>query len=322
MALRSIGSATVAFGMVSIPVKLYGATTDNAIKFNMLTPSGSRVKQKLVSESTGEEVKREETLKGYEYAKGQYVIFSAEEIKSLEDEATHTAEIVEFVPERSVDPLFYDKPYYLAPAPGGAKPYVLLLRAMRDSGKVAIGKWVSRGKQHIVMIRPAEEGEDALVMQTLLYEDEVRGVAEVDVPKTEVKEAELELAKTLIANQMSDAFDPARYKDEYRERAEAIIQKKIAGEEIKIVAPGKPAVPVVDMMAALSASIAAQKAKGGEKPAAAPAAAPGSTGQSCREEIRQGESQGVTERDREATEMRRSVRAFPPSNQETRCLWH
>lgn len=265
MAARSIGSVTVAFGMVSIPAKLYAATSDNSLKFNMLTPDGSRVKQKLVNELTGVEVKREDCVKGYEHTKDQYVVFSAEEIKALEDEATHTAEIVQFVPARSVDPLFYDKPYYLAPAPGGAKPYALLLRAMRDSERVAIGKWVSRGKGHIVMIRPTEEGEDALVMQTLLYESEVRPAADVNVPHAELKDAELQLAKALIDSQSADAFDPARFKDEYRARVEAVIEKKLAGEEVKIAAP-KAAAPVVDMMAALSASIAKAKDKAAEKP--------------------------------------------------------
>lgn len=262
MALKSSGSLTVAFGMVSIPVKLYTATVDQRISFNMIDPKTlSRVKSKYYAESTGDPVERADCLKGYEYSKGQYVTFKPEEIKALEEEATHTAEITEFVPAESIDPVFFDKSYYLAPAPGGAKPYALLLTAMRRAERVAIGKWAVRGKGYIVMIRPTEEGEDALVMQTLLFADEVKPASEVDVPKAEIKEGELELAKKLIESFEADAFDPARYKDEFRARVESLIEKKISGQEVVIAEVSKPKAPVVDLMAALSASLKDKPAK-------------------------------------------------------------
>ncbi len=228
MAARSIASLTVSFGLVSIPVKLFSATeSSKAISFNMLHKTcGSRLKQQYVCIKEEVVVPREDMVKGYEFAKDQYVLFTPEELKAFEEVGTHMAEITEFVPIESVDPVYYDKAYYLAPDKGGAKPYALLAKALRESGRCALGRWAARGKQYIVMIRPAEDG---LVMQQLLYAGEVRSMKEIEIPATEVKDAELKLAKQLIDAQAVDAFDPAAYADEVSKRIEAAIQKKVEG---------------------------------------------------------------------------------------------
>ena len=182
MAARSIGSLTVSFGLVSIPVKLYSATeSSRAISFNMLHKAdGSRLKQQYVCVKEEVIVPREDMAKGYEFAKDQYVIFSPEELKALEEAGTHSADISEFVPLESVDPVYFDKAYYLAPDKGGAKPYALFTRALRESNRCALGRWAARGKQYIVMIRPVEDG---LIMQQLLYAEEVRSIKDLDIPR-------------------------------------------------------------------------------------------------------------------------------------------
>src|SRR5512143_1142336 len=185
MAARSIATLTVSFGLVAIPVKLYSATeSSRAISFNLLHKTcGSRLKQQYVCVKEEVPVAREDMVKGYGFAKDQYVIFTADELKALEEAGSHAAEITEFVPIESIDPVFFDKAYYLAPDKGGAKPYALLARALRESDKCALGRWAARGKQYIVMIRPVEDG---LVMQQLLYAGEVRAMKDLEIPKTEV----------------------------------------------------------------------------------------------------------------------------------------
>src|SRR5829696_6724947 len=207
MAARSIASLTISFGMVSIPVKLYSATeSSRAISFNLLHKAcGSRLKQQYFCVKEEVPVAREDMAKGYEFAKDQYVMFTPEELKALEEAGTHSAEITEFVPLKTVDPVYFDKAYYLGPDKGGAKPYALLARALRESGRCALGRWAARGKQYIVMIRAVEQG---LVMQQLMYAGEVRPFSEVEIPPTEVKDAELKLAKQLIDAQTTEAFDP------------------------------------------------------------------------------------------------------------------
>src|SRR5436190_21082595 len=230
MAARSIASLTISFGMVSIPVKLYSATeASKAISFNLLHKAcGSRLKQQYLCAKEEVVVPREDMVKGYEFAKDQYVMFTPEELKTLEEAGTHSAEISEFVPIASIDPVYFDKAYYIAPDKGGAKPYALFARALRDSKRCAIGRWAARGKQYIVMIRPVAEG---LVMQQLLYAGEVRALAEIEIPKGEVKDAELKLAQQLIEQQSTDKFDPAPYVDDVRTRIEAAVQKKVDGQE-------------------------------------------------------------------------------------------
>ncbi len=259
MAARSIASLTVSFGLVSIPVKLYSATeASRAISFNLLHKGcGSRLKQQYLCVKEEIPVSREEMVKGYEFAKDQYVMFTADELKALEEAGTHTAEITEFVPVEAIDPVFFDKAYYLAPDKGGAKPYALLARALRESKRCALGRWAARGKQYIVMIRPVEDG---LAMQQLLYASEVRSIKEIDIPKTEVKEAELKLAQQLIDQQATERFDPAAYVDEVRARIEAAVQKKVEGQEIATAEQPETGGQVIDLMEALRASLAKKPA--------------------------------------------------------------
>ncbi|MEW6167295.1 MAG: Ku protein [Pseudomonadota bacterium] len=255
MAARSIGSLTVSFGLVAIPVKLYTATsTSSAISFNLLHKGcGSRLKQQYICAREAIPVAREDMVKGYEFAKDQYVIFEPEELKALEEAGTHAAEITEFLPIEAVDPVYFDKAYYLAPDKGGAKPYALLTQALRESGRCAIGLWAARGKSYIVMIRPVEDG---LVMQQLLYAHEVRSIKELDIARLEVKSSELALAQRLIEQQSSDRFDPTQYKDEVRERMQAAIDRKLEGQEITAAeAPAGGGAQVIDLMEALRASL-------------------------------------------------------------------
>ena len=229
MAARSIASLNVSFGLVSIPVKLYSATeASRAISFNLLHKAcGSRLKQQYLCIKEEVPVAREDMVKGYEFAKDQYVIFTPDELKAMEEAGTHMAEITEFVPIEAIDPVYFDKAYYLAPDKGGAKPFALLASALRESKRCALGRWAARGKQYIVMIRPVEDG---LVMQQLLYAGEVRSMKDLEIPKTDVKAAELKLAKQLIEAQASETFDPSAYTDTVRERIEAAVQKKVEGQ--------------------------------------------------------------------------------------------
>ena len=255
MAARSIASLTISFGLVAIPVKLYSATqADGAISFNLLHTCGSRVKQQYVCIKEDVVVPRGEMVKGYEFSKDQYVMFEPEELKALEEAGTKSVDITEFVPASSVDPVYFDRAYYLAPDKGGAKPYSLFAQALRKTELCALGRWATRGKQYIVMLRPVEEG---LVMQQLLYANEVRTITELEIPQAEVKDPELKLAVQLIEQQASDAFDPAAYRDEVRERIEAAVQQKVEGHEIAIAeAPTEAAgAQVINLMAALRASL-------------------------------------------------------------------
>ncbi len=264
MAARSIASLTISFGMVSIPVKLYSATeASRAMSFNLLHKAcGSRLKQQYFCVKEEVPVAREDMAKGYEFAKDQYVMFSPEELKALEEAGTHSAEITEFVPAKAIDPVFFDKAYYLGPDKGGAKPYALLARALKESGRCALGRWAARGKQYIVLIRPMDTGlVEGLVMQQLLYAAEVRSINDLDIPKTEVKPVELKLAQQLIEQQSVERFDPAAYTDEVRARIEAAIQKKVEGQEITMAEAPEQGAQVIDLMEALRASLEKKPAK-------------------------------------------------------------
>ena len=264
MAARSIASLTISFGLVSIPVKLYSATeTSRAISFNLLHKAcGSRLRQQYFCIKEDVPVAREDMAKGYEFAKDQYVMFTPEELKALEEAGTQTADITEFVPAKTIDPVFFDKAYYLGPDKGGAKPYALLARALKESGRCALGRWAARGKQYIVMIRPVDDGfVEGLVMQQLLYSGEVRSMKDIDIPKTDVRDAELKLAQQLIEQQAADKFDPTAYKDEVRERIEAAVQKKVEGQEITMAEAPEQGAQVIDLMEALRASLEKKPAK-------------------------------------------------------------
>jgi len=263
MAARSIGTLTISFGLVAIPVKLYSATeASRGISFNLLHKTcGSRLRQQYFCIKEDVPVSRDEMVKGYEFAKDQYVMFTPEELKTMEEAGTQTADINEFVPIAAIDPVYFDKAYYIAPDKGGAKPYALFAKALRESKRCAVGRWAARGKQYIVMIRPVEDG---LVMQQLMYAGEVRPISEIDIPNIEVRDAELKLAKQLIDQQTSATFDPSQYTDEVTERIEKAVQQKVEGEEITMAAaPEGGGAQVIDLMEALRASLE----KKGVKPA-------------------------------------------------------
>ncbi|HZF26223.1 MAG TPA: Ku protein [Steroidobacteraceae bacterium] len=253
---RSIGSLTISFGLVAIPVKLFTATQSSGqLSFNLLHKEcSSRLKQQYICQKDGKIVDRDDMVKGYEFAKDQYVTFTPEEIKALEEVGTHSVDISEFVPIESVDPVYFDKMYYLAPDKGAAKSYALLTEALKEMKQCAVGRWASKGKAHIVILRPIGH---TLSMQQLHFAGEVRPAAEVDVPKTEVKAQELKLARQLIEQQMTEKYDPKAYVDEVRGRIDAEIQKKVEGKEISITELEPPAKggKVIDLMEALRASL-------------------------------------------------------------------
>ena len=274
MAARSIATLNVSFGLVSIPVKLFSATeASRTISFNMLHKGcGSRLKQQYICVKEEVPVAREDIVKGYEFAKDQYVIFQPEELKAMEEAGTHMAEITEFVPLAAVDPVYFDKAYYLAPDKGGAKPYALLAAALRETNRCALGRWAARGKQYIVMIRPVDDG---LVMQQLLYAGEVRPMKELEIPPTEVKPAELKLAQQLIDQQTSKTFDPSQYTDDVAARVQAAVERKVEGHEITMAEPPESAggAQVIDLMDALRASLERKSPARSKTVEAAPAAA-------------------------------------------------
>jgi DNA end-binding protein Ku len=265
---RSIAGATISFGLVSIPVKLYSATQPSAgLSFHLLhAKDGSRLHQQYLCAKDGEVVPREEMVKGYEFAKDQYVTFTADELKAIEEKATQTIAVAQFVPVDKVDPIYFDRPYYLAPDKGGEKAYHLLVEVMRETGRAAVARYSARDRQYLVLLRPAPGAPanlPGLVMQQLLYADEVRPVAEVPVAAAEVSEAELKLANQLVEQIASDSFEPAAYRNDVRERLQAEIQRKVEGKEVATSAtPEKPA-PVIDLMEALKASLAARGQAGG-----------------------------------------------------------
>jgi DNA end-binding protein Ku len=274
MVARSIASLSLSFGLVSIPVKLYSATeSTEAIRFNLLTPKGGRVKQQYVAEKDMRTVvPRSEMVKGYEFEKDQYVIFTAEELKALEEGSSHVIDIVAFIPEKEVDPIYYDKAYFLAPDKRGGKPYSLLRAAMRQSGRCALAKWSWKGKQYVVQVRSAEDG---LVLQQLLYANEVRSLADLGIELVEPTAAELKLALQLIEQISQDTYDPTMFEDEEKKRILEAIDAKIAGKQV-VAAPrageGQTA-QVIDLTEALMASLKRPKAE-----TKAPAAKSGAAG--------------------------------------------
>ncbi|HSX23296.1 MAG TPA: Ku protein [Gaiellaceae bacterium] len=266
MPARSIGTATIAFGLVSIPTKIYTTNeTANDIHFNMLhDKDGGRLKQQYVCACCGEVVDREHTAKGYEHSKGQYVMFTADELKALDAVATQTIALEEFVPASEIDPLLVEKSYYLGPDKGGDRAYALIRDTLLKTGLVGIASYSARGKQYIVALRPYRDG---LILHQLRYADEVKDWKEVPLPALpESKEAEIAMAQMLVEQLASQTFSPAKYKDEVQARMRDMIEKKIEGQEISMPAP-VPAGQIVDLMAALKASLGPAAAT------AAPAAA-------------------------------------------------
>ena len=255
MPARSIATATISFGLVSVPVNLYSTAESKAsVSFNMLHKKcSSRLKQQYVCPKDNEIVTRDDTVKGYEFTKGQYVVLSAEELKAIEEKATGMIDVLEFVPLAKVDREYLDKVYYLGPDKGGDRAYRLLAAALAETGRAALGQYAARGQQHLVLLRPVN---GVLVMEQLHYADEVRPTTEVTIPAGEVKAAELALAKQLIEQTANDAFEPQKYKDTARERVLEMIQRKIDGQDITTDITPDSGAKIIDLMDALKASLA------------------------------------------------------------------
>ncbi len=255
MSARPISTATISFGLVSVPVKLYSSSeTSQKVSFNLVSKKhGTRLKQQYVHPESGEIVSREEMVKGYEFSKGKYVLFSPEELKALEEKKTQTIDITEFVPFDQVERKYLDKVYYLGPDKGGSRAYKLLSAALAQTGQSAIARYAARGKQYLVLIRPMGEG---LAMEQLHYADELKPFAEVPLGDAEVKETELALALQLIEQARTDKFEPEKYTDDVRARMLELIQKKIDGEDITQIESEEPKGQIIDLMQALKASLA------------------------------------------------------------------
>jgi DNA end-binding protein Ku len=271
MAARTIGSATISFGLVSVPVNLFSSSESSAaISFNMLhTKCGSRLKQQYICAQEGTVVEKDEVTKGYEFSKGQYVRFTPEEIKALDEKATNTIDIGEFVPLAAVDRIYLEKVYYLGPGKGGERAYRLLVAALTDTGRAALGQYSARGKQYLVLVRPMG---DLLVMEQLHYQGELKSADDVPRPEVAVKDAELALARQLIEQGSVEEFKPENYRDTVRDRVLEAIQQKVDGQEIT-AEPTAPQTKIIDLMDALKASLAKRGAGTAEKQAAPASAA-------------------------------------------------
>lgn len=274
MAARATSTGTISFGLVSIPIKVYGATTSKAVRFSLLHDKDkSRLKQQFTCAACGEVVPRTETVKGYEYARGQYVVLTDDELKALEAQADKSIEIEEFIPIDQVDPVHFEKASLLGPDKGGAKAYRLLQAAMKRAGRVALGRFSTRGRQQLVLLRPSGHG---LMMHALYHADEVRAFEDIELGEApEPKKAELDLADQLIDQLSADTFRPEKYEDRYRRAVLAAVEQKVAGEEVVVIREDEVREQVIDLVAALKQSLASTrgeararkppKAKGGKK---------------------------------------------------------
>ncbi len=263
-----MATGTISFGLVTVPIRLYSASeTAGAVSFNLLHDKcQSRLKQQYVCQKDGEIVGRDQMVKGFEFAKDQYVVFSEDEIKTMAEEANRAIEITEFVPLSKVDPVYFEGAYYLGPDKGGEKAYRLLAEAMRQTGRSALAKWAARGKQYLVLMRAIEGG---LVMQVLHYADEVRPFSEIPVGDAVLKDGELKLAIQLIEQISTDEFKPGAYEDDVRKRYHEAIQRKVEGQEVTAPAAEQPRGQIIDLMQALKASLAAGKSGPRALPASA-----------------------------------------------------
>ncbi len=256
---RAMSDATISLGLVSVAVRIYPATRPSAgMSFHLIhNKDGSRLRQQYVCAKDGEVVPRQDMLKGYEFAKDQYVTFTADELKAMGEKSDQTIGIVQFVPLHEVDPIYYDRPYYLAPDKGGEKAYRLLVEVMDTSKRAAIARYAARDRQYLVMLRvaPGAQGGRGLVMQQLLYADEVLPFAEIPIPEAKINESEVRLAQQVVEQSSNDTFDPLAFHNEARERVEAAVQRKVEGQEISVAAaPERPA-QIIDLMEALRASL-------------------------------------------------------------------
>jgi DNA end-binding protein Ku len=257
---RSIGSGTISFGLVSIPVKLYPAASSQSVSFNLLhAKCGNRIRQQRFCPVCNEVVEREGLVRGYEFAKDQYVRISDEELEALEGEASQAIEISEFVPLAQVDPVYFEKSYYLGPDKGGEKPYRLLAEAMTQAGKVALAKFVLRGRENLVLVRPAQDG---LMLHAMYFADEVRNFDEISKGESaKITEAETSLAIRLIEELSNEQFNPEQYGDEYRQRVMELVNTKAEGREITIAEPQVQRAQVIDLMEALKESLGKKVAR-------------------------------------------------------------
>ena len=255
MPAHAIGSATISFGLVSVPIKLYSTSESRAsISFNWLHKKcGSRLKQQYWCPKDEEKVDKDEMVKGYEFSKGQYVTFTPEELKALEEKATNAVDIVAFVPLSEVERIYVDRAYYLGPDKGGDRAYRLLVEALRETGRAALGQYAVRGQQYLALVRPLG---DVLVMEQLHYADEIKPAAEVPTGETKIKPAELTLAKQLIEQSSTDEFHPEEYKDTVRGRVLEAIQQKVEGQDITEEPAEAPKAKIIDLMEALKQSLA------------------------------------------------------------------
>ncbi len=267
MAAHSIGSATISFGLVSVPIKMFSAGESSAaISFNWLhKKDGARLKQQYVCSKDGDKVEKEDMVKGYEFSKGQYVQFTPDELKALEEKGTGSINITEFVDAETVDRRYMDKVYFLGPDKGGDRAFTLLGEALKKTGKVAIGQWAARGKQYLVMIRPLGPG---LAMEQLRYANEVRSIDEVPIPKVDVKKPELDMAVQLIEQAATKSFQPEKYDDTVKQRILEQIQRKVDGKEITEEPTEAPKTQIIDLMEALKASLSKGKSAESERKAA------------------------------------------------------
>ncbi len=268
MSARVVGSATISFGLVSVPVKLYSsADSSAAISFNWLNKNSSaRVKQQYVDAHSGDKVDKVDMIKGYEFTKGQYVTFTPDEIKALDQKATNSIDINEFIPLGKVDRIWLDKVYFLGTDKGGARAYQLLCEALAETGRAALGQYATRGKQYLVLIRPMD---GILVMEQLHYATQLRQPAEVPIEHVDLKDNELDLAKQLIEQSAADTFSPEVYHDTVADRVMEAIQQKVDGEDITAEPTEEPQVKILDLMAALKASLAEGKSSKAQPKAAA-----------------------------------------------------
>ena len=258
---RAFASAQISFGLVSIPVKLFSATeASEKLSFNMIHQEcGSRIQQQLFCPKDERTIERSEVVKGYEFSRGQYVLFTEEELKALEEKSTQTIEISEFVPREAIDPIYFAKANYIAPDKGGDRAYALLGKALEETDRWALAKYAARGKQYLVILRPLGKG---IVMQQLFYPNEIRSMQELDLGEPVIKDNELKMAVQLAEMGATDEFHPENYRDEVAERIRATIQKKIDGEEITSTESEEPRAQVIDLMEALKASLASPKSRG------------------------------------------------------------
>jgi DNA end-binding protein Ku len=268
MPIRATATGTLTFGLVAIPVKFYLAVSAEDVRFNQITSDGHRVKQKLVDEVTGAEVERDSLLKGYEYAKGQFVAFTREEIEKLESASDKTIAIETFVPVTILDPMMVEKTYYLGPDKGGDRAYGIMVKALSETGRGALAQWSTRGREHLVFVRAYRGG---LLLHTLYYADEIRNQAEVTdtVASFTYSPQEEELARVLIERMSAPRFDPSLYRDRYRERVLEAVNAKVGGKEI-VVPVVSPAPHVIDLFEALKRSVVEAKAKAPETAQEAP----------------------------------------------------